>query len=375
MRFIRAVLPFAFSFIGSAIGRKLTFNTYKYANFRWKPVQSVMNFDREAGVYQDTVLDPALVAIGHQVAVAIGHGVDLAETRRAMQLLNFEVVGAGQGGHAAYRRRDFESRKVYWVHITPYGPSILDEMPRYIVLERKRIYHQQKGGFDLPDATIIDAAFPSEAVIYGFTYSGAFFKSQEWAALKDRFDATLADYDTACKSLGSIRSLKGGNAIHSPPTDLQSLKEFIRSDHKRKKKRKDHKRWKELDQRVMHMSKLMAEYQKLGTAPKRVILYLEGLDCSAKSSTGGLICRALEACGYAVKTAQHNRPPTAEQRKRPWMDRGRFEYPDDVHAYGEDIPEYTALVWDRGPAGDFVYGKFGEPAMTSTMEKYEEFRT
>ena len=49
MGFIRAILPFAFSFQGSRIGRQLTFNTYKYANFRWKPVQSVMKFDREAG--------------------------------------------------------------------------------------------------------------------------------------------------------------------------------------------------------------------------------------------------------------------------------------------------------------------------------------
>lgn len=35
------------------------------------------------------------------------------------------------------------------------------------------------------------------------------------------------------------------------------------------------------------------------------------------------------------------------------MDRGRFEYPEDVYEEGERVPKYAALVWDRGPAGDF----------------------
>ena len=49
-------------------------------------------------------------------------------------------------------------------------------------------------------------------------------------------------------------------------------------------------------------------------APKGVILYFEGLDCSGKSSTGGLVQAALEQSGYQVGMRQYNRPPTAEQR-------------------------------------------------------------
>lgn len=49
-------------------------------------------------------------------------------------------------------------------------------------------------------------------------------------------------------------------------------------------------------------------------APKGVILYFEGLDCSGKSSTGGLVQAALEQAGYQVGMRQYNRPPTAEQR-------------------------------------------------------------
>jgi polyphosphate kinase 2 (PPK2 family) len=122
------------------------------------------------------------------------------------------------------------------------------------------------------------------------------------------------------------------------------------------------------------MAKWVAKLQEQEKAPKRVILYLEGLDCSGKSSTGGLICQALEQCGYGVMTAQHNRPPSAEQRAKPWMDRGRFEYPDDMYASKEECPEYAAVVWDRGPAGDFVYGNLDKLPLSEKLKRYKEFR-
>jgi polyphosphate kinase 2 (PPK2 family) len=238
------------------------------------------------------------------------------------------------------------------------------------VLERKKF----RCNYQPPDATIIDAAMRSEASIYGFTYSGAFFKNQEWAALRSKYEATLEEYRRACNRLKTSWSLRGQDPINSPPSNLLTLKEFIRSGHKPKKARKDKRRWKELGKEVKKMSSMVAKYQKQGKAPKRVILYLEGLDCTAKSSTGGLICSALEDCGYVVRTAQHNRPPTQEQRQKPWMDRGRFEYPEDVYEEGERVPEYAALVWDRGPAGDFVYGKLSELDELERMNKYDEFR-
>jgi hypothetical protein len=154
-----------------------------------------------------------------------------------------------------------------------------------------------------------------------------------------------------------------------------SLKDFIRRGRPLKKQKKDNKRWKQLHAEINTLSRLVSRYQKKGTAPKQVILYLEGLDCSAKSSTGGLIYRALEGCGYAVRMAQHNRPPTPEQREKPWMDRRRFERPEDMYGPGEEIPEYTALVWDRGPAGDFVYGNLSTLDDATKEERYDEFRS
>ena len=56
------------------------------------------------------------------------------------------------------------------------------------------------------------------------------------------------------------------------------------------------------------------------------------------------------------------------------MDRCRFEYPDDVYEEGEEVPEYSALVWDRGPAGDFVYGKFSELSIKEKLRRYDDFR-
>ena len=100
---------------------------------------------------------------------------------------------------------------------------------------------------------------------------------------------------------------------------------------------------------VQKIVKSVEMYKKRGVAPNGVILYFDGLDCSGKSSTGGLICDALEKSGYTVSMVQYNRPPTEEEKKRPWMD--RFATPYDDANLKKDT--YTALVWDRGPAGDF----------------------
>ena len=65
---------------------------------------------------------------------------------------------------------------------------------------------------------------------------------------------------------------------------------------------------------ILGMMKREKKKQGAVYAPKGVILYFEGLDCSGKSSTGGLVQAALEQAGYTVGMRQYNRPPTAEQR-------------------------------------------------------------
>jgi hypothetical protein len=188
MGFLRAVLPFAASFQGSRFGRQVTFNTYRLANWRWKPIQSIMTFHESAGVYQDTNLDPELLDLARQVSERIGHGADPVITRMNIKAMGFTVFGSGSGGYTVFRLKTEESTIL--LHVTPYGPSILDEMPRYIRLERRHRFYGSKLA-NTADATMLDAATPRDAKLQGFTYSGAFFSSQEWAALKIRFDREL----------------------------------------------------------------------------------------------------------------------------------------------------------------------------------------
>lgn len=78
----------------------------------------------------------------------------------------------------------------------------------------------------------------------------------------------------------------------------------------------------------------------------------------------------MESSGYDVGMRQYNRPPTAEQRMRPWMD--RFDVPGsssilDLSETQED-GEHIGLVWDRGPAGDFVCKSISHAILpTSTL--------
>jgi polyphosphate kinase 2 (PPK2 family) len=78
---------------------------------------------------------------------------------------------------------------------------------------------------------------------------------------------------------------------------------------------------------------------------------MEGLDCVGKSSSGSLITYALEKAGYEMEHAQYNKPPTLKEQTHPWM--WHFETPSTT------APS-TSIVWDRGPAGDFVYGKLSD---------------
>ena len=449
--FTRSVLPFMFSFLGSAFGRKTTYNTYNAANYRWTPIQHILEFHETSGVYQDTVLDSELYTLAKQVATVLGKSNAATSSsdgnavtthhQRLQEELKFVMVGAGHGGYAVYKKHYTDSQQYYTIrttitlHVTPYGPSILNIMPMYIVLERQQ--HVVEGfdsgedslaaaALDLVDPILSAATTPITAVATGYTYNGAFFKSQEWAALVARYYEELESYNSACRKLGTRktasgrkrRQTKGGADGYftsnytstSPPNNLRTLKEYIRSGHIVKRKRKDLKRNKQLLKEVNNMISTISTYQKHDLAPKRIILYLEGLDCSGKSSTAGLICNSLENCGYTVATIQHNRPPTPFQRSQPWMSRCRFEYPDDViHGSGVDdgtnieedgtaevsggvitegdtattttastsktkSDEYMALVWDRGPAGDFVYGKLDELNLEGKLKKYGEFR-
>lgn len=115
------------------------------------------------------------------------------------------------------------------------------------------------------------------------------------------------------------------------------------------------------------------------TAPLGVILYVEGLSCSRKLSTGGLIQQVFNEAGYTVEVRQYN-SPTEEQRRHPWMD--RFQVPDtlsnlddiDGGESGGMSRHHDAVVWNRGPAGDFVYGSLANAPESEKRARYQEFK-
>ena len=51
-----------------------------------------------------------------------------------------------------------------------------------------------------------------------------------------------------------------------------------------------------------------------------------GEEVSRLMKERGLVQQALYDAGFNVEMRQYNRPPTDEQKRRPWMD--RFELPD-----------------------------------------------
>ena len=212
-------------------------------------------------------------------------------------------------------------------------------------------------------APITSVSLQGPQVLEGYAYQGAFFSPHHFAELKTMYDKQLLAYETACKKLPIVAK----NTRHGgPPRDLPTLKKFLEAGKMGRKRKQNIREYNELQKVVSSVAKeihaLMKKEKKRGDgenrlAPKGVILYFEGLDCSGKSSTGGLVQAALEQSGYEVGMRQYNRPPTAEQRARPWMD--RFDVPGsssilDLTPTEDENGEHIGIVWDRGPAGDFV---------------------
>jgi len=225
---LRAVVPFASSFVGSRIGRQTTCLAINRLNFRWKVVQFVNGFVISAGTYRPTSEDSTIINLATNVASAIGHGNNPLLVRQNLNDLRYDLIGSGAGGYMVYSSNILIGQDVRLIlHVSPYGPSILDEMPRFIILEAREKSSK---------STLLYR-------IEGFTYSGCFFTSQEWAALKERHDREIRCYDAACKYMGYKSNLLfvALKSLVPPPTDLASLKSLIRTGHCPRKKKRDNR--------------------------------------------------------------------------------------------------------------------------------------
>ena len=343
---LRSLAPFAASFQGSWFGRMLTKATWNAYGDRWRPIMRIndLNMNSDDCCEPDEASANAdLIIIAKKVAVVLGKFPDNAvdDDREhlkaaAMDAIGFRQVGSGSGGYATYfyELNDL----ILLLHVAPYGPSVVDEMPKYIVLEREKAIDSRAEWSDY----LTTVQFTGPLAVEGYCYKGAFFSPYQFGALKQRYDEQLKLYEKSCRMMCTIHNAH----IDLPPTDWRSLQTFLAMGETRWKKHKDAQKKKSTDRLVTKLAERIkrlkeARYQSENhcKAPYGVIVYLEGLDCSGKSSTSGLVISALEKAGYLVETRRHNRPPTAEQKLRPWMD--RFEAPGTAKP-ASDVEEGSA---------------------------------
>ena len=411
---LRAILPYIASFMGSYIGRKLTRQFVTSTQKRWLPTQKVMelNLTSDDCCETDEIDQTAdLYIIARGVAIVLGKVQQTDTTTAAaiekqyetLSMEGFQQVGVGCGGYAVYQKRihhnnnltDADDKLSYTtilLHVTPYGPSILDVLPFYVVIETDvsfdRRHMKWSNSLTATATSTFDKNWRGPDVLEGYCYQGAFFSPHHFAEMKDMFDKQLTTYEAGCRILP--RAARKHNEM-SIPTDLPSLKKFLDTGKRNRKRKKNKKEYNELQKIVSSIAVDISRMDKK-SRPKGVILYFEGLDCSGKSSTGGLVQQVLEQAGYDVGMRQYNRPPTAEQRTMDWMD--RFEVPggggggvltnnftveltpkETIEHDNNESEEFkpTALVWDRGPAGDFVYGGLNNLSASEKARHYDEF--
>mmetsp|Transcript_18891 Transcript_18891/g.27399 ORF Transcript_18891/g.27399 Transcript_18891/m.27399 type:complete len:903 (+) Transcript_18891:110-2818(+) len=388
---LRAIAPYGASFQGSRLGRVLTRGMFFNGMCRWPPNGRIseLNLESEDCHEGDEVAEDAtLLPLARDVAAALGSAGKDYKIQLNLKSVGFQQVGCGAGGYGVYELAKFCHGGVVQLHITPYGPSIMDIMPMYIILEREESTDLRSSW----SKSIAAFQYIGPRVLEGFIYQGAFFSYHHFAELRERYDEVMLNYSLACKYMCKRRRQGFHDEFASPPTDLASLKRFLETGRRGRDQRKTNRRLAQIQRRVKHLARMIQttmndHKKKTNEAPLGVILYFEGLDCSGKSSTGNLIRDALLQAGYEVGIVQYNRPPTPEEKLHSWMD--RFQSPIETRSNTKEVFDcegqktvkstnsqmntHKALIWDRGPAGDFVYGSLATASEETRQERYREF--
>ncbi|MEQ8278847.1 MAG: hypothetical protein RMA76_30115 [Deltaproteobacteria bacterium] len=174
----------------------------------------------------------------------------------------------------------------------------------------------------------------------GVALGGAMFAPDHYAALEDKFVEVLEAFTAGTAGLPA-RAL---------PTDLIGVKATVRRGESPKRMLRRAEKDAEMAAMQARLTEVIRQRQRAGEAPRGVVLYIAGADAVGKTSTGKLVMDAFVAAGYAPRHI-HFRAPDPEERSAP-LERFTRGFPGD----GEIV------FWDRGPAGDAVYGPL-EPAV------------
>ena len=149
--------------------------------------------------------------------------------------------------YAVYQRyHESAGSDAILLHVAPYGPSIIDVMPFYLVLESESSCDVRRKKWSNSLSATLDIGAPGRGgggmlrgpeVLEGYCYQGAFFSPHHFAEMKEMYDKQLLAYEYGCKKLPQAARLHREVCV---PRDLPALKKLLDSG-KRNRKRKKNK--------------------------------------------------------------------------------------------------------------------------------------
>jgi polyphosphate kinase 2 (PPK2 family) len=176
-------------------------------------------------------------------------------------------------------------------------------------------------------------AVAREAVVMG----RVLLPSDLYAHMKDRHDEVMADF----------RAALADNGKKPLPTTFDQLKAFIDGARPAEVRAKDALEDAQIQGRLDAVTDKLEKLRAAGQAPRSIIVYADGPDGTGKTSTGAIVLSAITKAGYDTDAVSF-KAPTAAEREQHWLQRFQDR--------GVPTGEQTARFWDRGPAGDAVYG-------------------
>ncbi len=182
-------------------------------------------------------------------------------------------------------------------------------------------------------------------------FGNILIRQDHWDALEERFDKEMKRWKKAVKV----------NKKKPLPVCLETLKTYTTAGDSKKRAKKKAKQAKEIRGRLDALGSKIKTVLEAGNGPSRIVIYSDGPDAAGKSSTGAVVLGALDRAGYNTRTQIFKLPVPGQHWLKRFIDDG--------------VPNHQSVVfWDRGPAGDCVYGPHGDRmnrAMTIEFNGFE----